>query len=426
MADPRGARRRRRRSPVHRSGGRHRDPALAERLLREGLERPRRPAAARRARPPARSGGPARRGHRAGGGLRREAPDDVAARVPCARPSGTGRWPDALAAATRRRASGRRPPSDRAALALAAEDWEALAALAAAAPAATARAASPSPDRVRRRAGDRRRALVLGRTAPAPVAAGFWRRGRRLRAPHRAARGPARLGARARQRDARAGRPGPGGRTRRRGVRPPAAGRGHGRVQRRQVVLRERARGAEVAPTGVTPTTATINVLRYGATPEARVVHHDGRRARSPPPTSPPFSPRCATPTRATSAWSRSSCPSRRSGASRSSTRPASTRSAPSTSGWRATSCATPTPSSGCSPPARPPRPPRARRWPSRTRPASGCSACSTRSTAQSPARSKRVVRHVGATLGDLVEPVVPFSATRALAAREPAGRTRP
>jgi tetratricopeptide (TPR) repeat protein/GTP-binding protein EngB required for normal cell division len=34
--------------------------------------------------------------------------------------------------------------------------------------------------------------------------------------------------------------------------------------------------GADVAPTGVTPTTATINVLRYGATPEARVVHHDG------------------------------------------------------------------------------------------------------------------------------------------------------
>jgi GTPase Era involved in 16S rRNA processing/tetratricopeptide (TPR) repeat protein len=34
--------------------------------------------------------------------------------------------------------------------------------------------------------------------------------------------------------------------------------------------------GAEVAPTGVTPTTATINVLRYGATPEARVVHQDG------------------------------------------------------------------------------------------------------------------------------------------------------
>ncbi len=33
---------------------------------------------------------------------------------------------------------------------------------------------------------------------------------------------------------------------------------------------------AEVAPTGVTPTTATINVLRYGATPEARVIHHDG------------------------------------------------------------------------------------------------------------------------------------------------------
>ena len=34
--------------------------------------------------------------------------------------------------------------------------------------------------------------------------------------------------------------------------------------------------GAEVAPTGVTPTTATVNVLRYGATPAARVVGHDG------------------------------------------------------------------------------------------------------------------------------------------------------
>ena len=34
--------------------------------------------------------------------------------------------------------------------------------------------------------------------------------------------------------------------------------------------------GEEVAPTGVTPTTATINVLRYGPTPAARVVAHDG------------------------------------------------------------------------------------------------------------------------------------------------------
>jgi small GTP-binding protein len=34
--------------------------------------------------------------------------------------------------------------------------------------------------------------------------------------------------------------------------------------------------GDEVAPTGVTPTTATINVLRYGAVAQARVVHHDG------------------------------------------------------------------------------------------------------------------------------------------------------
>jgi len=34
--------------------------------------------------------------------------------------------------------------------------------------------------------------------------------------------------------------------------------------------------GADVAPTGVTPTTATINVLRFGAKPETRVVRHDG------------------------------------------------------------------------------------------------------------------------------------------------------
>jgi tetratricopeptide (TPR) repeat protein/GTP-binding protein EngB required for normal cell division len=34
--------------------------------------------------------------------------------------------------------------------------------------------------------------------------------------------------------------------------------------------------GADVAPTGVTPTTATVNVLRYGAEPAARVVAHDG------------------------------------------------------------------------------------------------------------------------------------------------------
>ena len=33
---------------------------------------------------------------------------------------------------------------------------------------------------------------------------------------------------------------------------------------------------ADVAPTGVTPTTATVNVLRYGAEPAARVVGHDG------------------------------------------------------------------------------------------------------------------------------------------------------
>jgi tetratricopeptide (TPR) repeat protein/GTP-binding protein EngB required for normal cell division len=34
--------------------------------------------------------------------------------------------------------------------------------------------------------------------------------------------------------------------------------------------------GEEVAPTGVTPTTATVNVLRYGPAPAARVIGHDG------------------------------------------------------------------------------------------------------------------------------------------------------
>ena len=34
--------------------------------------------------------------------------------------------------------------------------------------------------------------------------------------------------------------------------------------------------GGEVAPTGITPTTATINVLRYGDVAQARVVLHDG------------------------------------------------------------------------------------------------------------------------------------------------------
>jgi GTP-binding protein EngB required for normal cell division/predicted Zn-dependent protease len=41
--------------------------------------------------------------------------------------------------------------------------------------------------------------------------------------------------------------------------------------------------GEEVAPTGVTPTTATINVLRYGPSAQARVLHHDGTSRSIPP-----------------------------------------------------------------------------------------------------------------------------------------------
>ena len=121
--------------------------------------------------------------------------------------------------------------------------------------------------------------------------------------------------------------------------------------------------GEEVAPTGVTPTTATINVLRYGPTPAARVVAHDGSTRELPAADVARFLTALRDDeARATCVWSRSSCPSRRSAASRSSTRPGSTRSGPSTSASRATSCRRPTPSSGCSASARRPRRPRRRR----------------------------------------------------------------
>ena len=52
--------------------------------------------------------------------------------------------------------------------------------------------------------------------------------------------------------------------------------------------------GAEVAPVGVTPTTATINVLRYGAARRARVIYHDGTaRDLGAPPRSRGSSPGC-------------------------------------------------------------------------------------------------------------------------------------
>ncbi len=47
--------------------------------------------------------------------------------------------------------------------------------------------------------------------------------------------------------------------------------------------------GADVAPTGVTPTTATINVLRYGERAEMRVVRHDGSTEPVPVPDAPTF-----------------------------------------------------------------------------------------------------------------------------------------
>ena len=208
------------------------------------------------------------------------------------------------------------------------------------------------------------------------------------------------------------------GRTRRRGLRPSAAGGGDGRVQRRKSSFVNALCGADVAPTGVTPTTATINVLRYGATPEARVVHHDGRPARSRPPTSRLFWPRCATPTRARYEWWRSS--SRRGASSRRDRRHA----------WLELD----------SPRARaggPRLPARRRRHrlgvrrragrqgrqsgrpcPWRTQPASGSSASSTRSTVRSR-RGERARSPRRRVAGRYFNPVVPFSATRATAAQK-------
>ena len=56
---------------------------------------------------------------------------------------------------------------------------------------------------------------------------------------------------------------------------------------------------------------------------------------------------------------------------------------------------------------------------------ASACWACSTRSTAPSASEIDAVVRHVAGSLGDLVETIIPFSATRAAAARA-AGKPDP
>ena len=138
--------------------------------------------------------------------------------------------------------------------------------------------------------------------------------------------------------------------------------------------------GADVAPTGITPTTATINVVRYGRERGGRIITRDGTtlelgwdalmahlRALTPDAA------------HARSIASRSSCRCRSSRRSTSSTRRASTRSSPSTRRPRARSSRRPTRSSGCSPRRRAARRARRRRCSRSATRASACSACSTR-----------------------------------------------
>jgi GTP-binding protein EngB required for normal cell division/tetratricopeptide (TPR) repeat protein len=202
-----------------------------------------------------------------------EAPEDPRAwRIAREAGTRTGRWRVALDAAARETALGEPPPGDaRVALALGAEDPAALADLARADPAFPALArfvegrASDDDLLVLGRLGpneaSRRFVARTGAPAPPPVGqlAGLlgW-------AHDFASRTPALVGLAA------------------------AAGRAAEAFDRPLLVavmgefnagkssFVNALAGAEVAPTGVTPTTATINVLRYGATPEARVVHHDG------------------------------------------------------------------------------------------------------------------------------------------------------
>ena len=121
--------------------------------------------------------------------------------------------------------------------------------------------------------------------------------------------------------------------------------------------------GEEVAPMGITPTTATINVLKYGAERGGRVVYRDDERARRRVGGRAGAARAGSTPTRrGASASSRCSTRSRRCSGSTSSTRRGSTRSTPSTRRPRAASSPRPTRWCGCSPSTRRPRRPRARR----------------------------------------------------------------
>lgn len=188
--------------------------------------------------------------------------------------SAVGRWPDALDAAEKERALGAAPPfSERVALALGAEAAERLRELAHAEDAGALAGVLAAWVEGRASEADR---VQLGRLAPGESARRFVARPSLATPPagdlagllgwtHELTSGSAALVALA-----------------------PAAARALEAFDRPLLVavmgefnagkssFVNALCGADVAPTGVTPTTATINVLRYGDRPEARVVRHDG------------------------------------------------------------------------------------------------------------------------------------------------------
>ncbi len=207
----------------------------------------------------------------------RAAPDDPRSwRAQRQALAAAGRWTDALAAAEKERELGAPPPfADRVALALGAEDPDRLRELAQAADAADGGLFLALGAWVSGRAAEADR-LRLGRLAPGPAARRFIARPALAPPPSGDLAGllgwaheltshtPALLGL------------------------APAAARALEAFDRPLLVavmgefnagkssFVNAVCGADVAPTGVTPTTATINVLRFGERPETRVVRHDG------------------------------------------------------------------------------------------------------------------------------------------------------
>jgi len=187
-----------------------------------------------------------------------------------------GRWTEALAAAEKERALGAPPPfTERVALALGAEATDRLRELARTAEAGDGATAAALGAWVDGRATEADR-VALGRLAPGPAARRFVARPALAAPPAGDLAGllgwtheltsstPALIGL------------------------APAAARALEAFDRPLLVavmgefnagkssFVNALCGADVAPTGVTPTTATINVLRYGDRPETRVVRHDG------------------------------------------------------------------------------------------------------------------------------------------------------